>query len=271
MKTESKNLEKIIEYLKSFRRAVLAYSGGLDSTLLLYLLKQANVKKLVAATAVSGIFPCEETETARKNAEKIGVEFVEFNMDILSDSKFISNTPDRCFYCKHRMFQKIKGIAEQKKIKNILDASNKSDISDYRPGIRAAKELGMISPFIETGCTKEDIQYFSSKVGIDKWVENQTVCLASRIPYGVSITKENLNMISRAEEYLKTFGLKNLRVRSDGATARIEVNEKDIDRMINKKKRQKICDELKDIGFKFVSLDMEGFQTGKLNRLVKNE
>lgn len=261
--------DKILNYLKDLRSVVLAYSGGVDSTLLLYLLKKSDIERVLAVTADSESYSSDSLKVAKRHARNLGIDHLVIKTDELKNCNFTDNSALRCYYCKYELFSELKDIASHRRISNLLDGSNADDTNDYRPGMKAADELGVLSPFKIFGWNKKKIKEVSKIFSISDSHRPQTVCFASRVPYGTEITADNLAMIEKSEAYLEKQGFNGVRVRSDGITARIEVPEEDIEKVIKKNVRKKITAEFLNIGFKFVSLDIEGFISGKMNRLIK--
>ncbi len=260
--------EKTAAFLKKLDSALLAFSGGVDSVLLLNLMKEAGMKKFAAATCVSESLPESFLKTAEKHAERVKAEHIVLKSDELSDELFTENTPLRCYYCKKNIFGKLKKLSSDRGFSYILDGASASDTEDYRPGIRAAREMGVISPLIKFNWSKGDIREVSRKMKIPGWDRPATVCLSSRIPYGVPIKRKNLEMIEKSEKFLREKGFSKVRVRSDGVAARIEVEEEELAGLIQIK--EEVTRELRKTGFKFISADLEGFESGKMNRTIED-
>jgi len=260
--------EKLKNKLAGLENALIAYSGGVDSTLLLKVAADVLGKKLTAVTAHSEVTPPHDYEEAVKFAESLGVNYIVIKTDELQDANFVSNPPDRCYHCKSMLFKRLSEIAREKKIKWLLDGSNFDDITDYRPGSRAAKEFGVISPLKEAGLTKDEIRALSKEMSLPTWDKAASPCLASRVPYGQVITPEKLSRIGQSEEYLRTFGIKELRVRDHGDVARIEFPVDKMFLFLDETTRDKIIDKLKSFGYKYVALDLQGFRSGSLNEVL---
>jgi len=260
--------EKLKNKFAGLENALIAYSGGVDSTLLLKVAADVLGKKLTAVTAHSEVTPPHDYEEAVIFAESLGVNYIVIKTDELQDANFVSNPPDRCYHCKSMLFKRLSEIAREKKIKWLLDGSNFDDITDYRPGSRAAKEFGVISPLKEAGLTKDEIRALSKEMSLPTWDKAASPCLASRVPYGQVITPEKLSRIGQSEEYLRTFGIKELRVRDHGDVARIEFPVDKMFLFLDETTRDKIIDKLKSFGYKYVALDLQGFRSGSLNEAL---
>lgn len=258
-------LEKLICFLQEIDSLAVAFSGGVDSTFLLYMAKR-YIKDVIAITSVSEIHKEEDIKQAERIAEKIKVYHIKVNTEELSIPEFVRNSKDRCYWCKKNMYKRFIDLAKEYNINTVAHGINLDDTKDYRPGNRAAEQLGVISPLLYAGLKKNEIREIAKRFGIDVWNKPSSPCLATRIPYGYRITKEKLRMIERAEAVLKELGFAKLRVRHYGELAKIEVPEELLDKVI--KMRKRILAAFKDIGFLFVSLDIEGFSSGKLNKIL---
>ncbi len=247
--------------------AVLAYSGGVDSSFLLKAIKIANIRSL-AVTAVSEIMPRHELLSAKKIAKEVGIEHRIINSKELLMEDFLSNTPERCFFCKDERFKKFTDIALSEQYRFILDGSNVDDTFDYRPGRKAATKYNVKSPLIKAGFSKKDIRELSRQLGLSTWDKLSSPCLATRIPYGRRITKESLKKIERAENFLISIGFHEVRVRDHGEVARIEVREDEIDWILSPDKKKVISETLKSFGYTFISLDLDGYKCGNMNKVL---
>ncbi|UCG93459.1 MAG: ATP-dependent sacrificial sulfur transferase LarE [candidate division WOR-3 bacterium] len=263
-------LERLKRIIQNYQRVILAYSGGVDSTFLLKIcvdvLGQQNV---IAVTAISDSYTKSERMYAESISKTLDVTHLFLKTNEMSDDDFVSNMANRCYFCKKHLFSELKNIAKAQNIQCLLDASNVDDESDYRPGRKAAREFFVKSPLIEAGMTKEDIRKYSRMLGLDSWKKPANPCLASRIPYGSKITKEKLEMVEKAEAFLKNEGFTIVRVRHHGEIARIEVSERDIKKLAGKDIRTKIIKYFKDLGFIWIAVDLEGYRTGSLNEILK--
>jgi uncharacterized protein len=245
--------------------AVLSYSGGVDSTFLLKVMHRANIRTL-AVTAHSEITPYSDFMSAMQMVEEFGIDHMVIKTDELSNEDFVQNSPDRCFICKNERFRLLTDIARSKGYTFVLDGSNVDDIMDYRPGIKAAEKNNVRSPLIESGFTKQEIRECSKHLGLSTWDNPSSPCLASRFPYGQRITKYLLKRVERAEDFLKSLGFNNVRVRDHGGVARIEVDVDNIELFLVPQTRKKISEQLKTLGYIFISLDLDGYMRGSLNK-----
>ena len=263
MKTEEK-IDILKKNIKKLGTVVVAFSGGVDSTFLLRMCKDVLGKEnCLAVTAKSETYPGSEFKEAKKYAKMLDVSWLSIESQELKIKNFKKNPTDRCYYCKKELFTKLKEIAVKKRYKSVVDGTNYDDIKDYRPGMKAAKETGVISPLKISRFTKEDIRKYSKKFGLPTWNKPSFACLASRFPYGEMITGEKLRILDKAEMVLKKFGFKQIRVRYHQNIARIEIEPSDFNIMI--KNRKEIIKKIKKYGFKYITFDLEGYRTGSMN------
>ena len=250
---------------------VIAFSGGVDSTFLLWVAQMVLGDRVWAVTAESEICPRHEMEEARRLAAEFGVRHLVIEADELKSPEFAKNPVDRCYICKKSRFSAIMGLAKEHGTVWVADGSNVDDQSDYRPGMKAVREFGVRSPLLEAGLSKSDIRLLSKRFGLSTWDKPPYACLATRIPYGTPITAEKLGQVDAAEDLIRSMSIsRQVRVRHYGDTARIEVAEEDIPRLLEIKTRRHIVAFFKDQGFKFVTLDLEGYRMGSLNILCKS-
>lgn len=264
----SEKYNKLLEYLKSLDSVLIAFSGGVDSTLLAKASYDALGDRALAVTAVSSTYPEREREEARKYAGEIGIRHIFIESEELKIEGFAKNPVNRCYYCKRELFSKLRSIADSEGIKFILDGTNADDLSDYRPGRKAAEEMGVVSPFLELGLTKQDIRNISRELDLPTWDKPAYACLSSRFPYGEEITSEKLKRVEKAEDYLLSLGFKGFRVRNHGDMARIELDPQDISRLFDEDLRLKIVERLKEIGYRYVALDLQGYRRGSMNEVL---
>ena len=252
--------------LESCQQVAVAFSGGVDSTFLLYAAHAVLGDRVLAVTADSAFFPRREQSEAYDFCREHDIRQITFQADVLQDLNIIQNPPDRCYLCKRLIFGSIQKIAAENGITQIAEGSNLDDLGDYRPGMRAIAELGILSPLRDAELTKQEIRQLSKELGLPTWEKPSFACLASRIPYGDLITDDKLRMAERAEAFLLAAGFRQVRVRIHGEIARIEVLPEDFERLLSV--RQQIVAELKSIGFRYISLDLTGYRTGSLNEAL---
>jgi len=260
--------ENLIERLRQLDSLLIAFSGGVDSTFLLAVAYDVLGGRVTAATASSATYPSKEQESAIDFVKKHGIKHIIFQSDEVKLPEFSSNPPDRCYYCKKLLSSELREIADEMGIKHIALAVNADDLMDYRPGIKAAEEMGLISPLVDAQLTKEDIRVLSNDMGLPTWNKPAMACLASRIPYGEEVTAEKLKMIEEAEDFLIEKGFWQCRVRHHGSVARIEVKNTEISKITETDLREKIVQKFRQIGFLHISIDLEGYTTGSLNRIL---
>jgi uncharacterized protein len=262
-------LKKIIEEMGSI---VIGFSGGVDSTLLLKVAHDILKDKVIAVIGKSETYPEEEFNEAIKLAEFIGARYKIVTTKETDNLKFAENPPDRCYYCKNELFSKLKEIAEAEGIRWIADGTNADDVKDLRPGLRAVKENNIRSPLLEAGLTKNEIRELSRLLGLPTWDKPSFACLSSRFPYGMPIDREKLKKIDKAESFLRKLGLKVFRVRLiDENTVRIETGKEEFKKFFEDDFRVKVVNELKNLGFIYITLDLEGYRTGSMNEVLKIE
>jgi uncharacterized protein len=263
-------LTELITILKSMQSAVLAYSGGVDSTFLLKALQNSGIRTL-AVTAVSEITPLNDLHIANEMTAGLGIEHRIIETDELSIEEFVRNTPERCFFCKDELYKKLSDIAISEGYMFVLDGSNGDDTQDYRPGMKAAAKYNVRSPLIEASLSKKDIRELSRQLDLSTWDKPSSPCLATRFPYGRRITKGALERVGKAEDFLRGLGFHEVRVRVHDMVARIEVGEEEIGLLLISERRSLISEKLKSFGYRFVSLDLDGYRTGSMNRMLEKE
>ncbi len=259
---------RLKEIIKGYGSLLVAFSGGCDSTLLLRAAHDVLGDKAVAVTARSETYPSREYEEAEKFAQELGVRHLTIDTSELAVEGFSSNPPDRCYFCKTELFHKLLELAREHGLQYVADGTSLDDASDHRPGMRAAAELGIVSPLKEAGLTKQDIREISKSLGLPTWDKPSLACLASRFPYGEEITAEKLRMVDEAESFLRGLGFRQLRVRHHDTMARIEVPEGDICKLLDQSLRRQVTSKLREIGYTYVSLDLQGYRSGSLNEAL---
>ncbi len=265
-------LEQKLEQLKTLfaemEQAMIAYSGGVDSTLVAKIAYDVLGEKAMAVTAVSPSLLPEELEDARIQAAEMGIAHQVVQTHEMDNPNYTANPVNRCYFCKSELHDTLKPLAKQLGYPYVVDGVNADDLRDYRPGIQAAKERGVRSPLAEVGVTKAEVRQMSQQLGLAWWDKPAQPCLSSRFPYGEEITVGKLQQVGRAERYLRQMGLKNLRVRSVGDTARIELPPEQIKEFVLTTDLQAIVSAFQAYGFIYVTLDLEGYRSGKLNQVL---
>lgn len=259
-------LKSLKELLGRYKSAVIAFSGGVDSTFLAKVAGELYGNRLLLVTATSSTYPFYELDEAKSLALLMGIKHNIIVSEELEIPGYSDNPPDRCYYCKSELFDKIKFIAEKEGYEVVFDGSNADDIKDFRPGMRAKKEKGVISPLAETGFTKMDIRFFSEKLKLPTANKQSYACLASRFPYGEKITKEKLDRLSVAEYEFKKLGFTQFRIRSHENLARLEFIPAEMEEAW--KKRDLLTSVCKSSGFNYVTIDLSGYRTGSMNEVL---
>jgi uncharacterized protein len=253
-------------------RVLVAFSGGVDSTLLLKVCRDVLGNDVMAVTALSEITSSHEREDAVRLARMLGVTHLQVESREMELPDFVANPPDRCYICKKSRFSALVALAREKGFTYVADGENTDDQRDFRPGIRATRQLGVKSPLMEAGLTKEEIRRLSQQLGLPTWDKPAAACLASRIPYGSPITAQKLKQIDAGERFIRSLGLYGqLRVRHHGDVARLEVEPRDIVKLIEPDLRGRVVKFFKALGFRHTTLDMEGYAMGSLNRSLAPE
>ena len=255
----------LTERIKAAGKLAVAFSGGVDSTYLLYKAHEVLGDDCIAVTVKSQVLTAEEFEWTSEFCSENGIAQTVIDFDVFATPEFASNPPDRCYYCKRRIFESIKNAAPGYEV---ADGSNVDDTGDYRPGMRAIVELGIRSPLKDSGLSKADIRTLSKEAGLPTWDHPSAACLASRFAYGEEITSEGLIRVASAEKFIKDMGFEGIRVRVHGDLARIEASPDDVSLLSYDRTRKEISSELKRLGFKYVTIDIDGYRVGSMNEAI---
>jgi uncharacterized protein len=257
---------ELINYLKSLEKVVLAFSGGVDSTFLLKAAKEALGDNVKAVTIMSPYIPKWEIAEAKELVKELGVKHEIIEAPIIDSIKF--NPEDRCYLCKTAVFNMIIAVAKEQGYNYVIDGTNFDDISDYRPGLRALKELKVKSPLLECKLTKAEIREFSKELNLKTWDKPSYACLLTRIPYGNELKVEDFEKIEKAERFMMSIGFRAIRVRCHGDLARVEVNKNDRSKLFDEELLDTIANNIKECGFKYVTLDLQGYRVGSFNETI---
>jgi uncharacterized protein len=273
--TKSKSLDdkfnKLKENLKSMDRVIIAFSGGVDSTFLLKAASQSGLSEILAVTGVSESLPQDELSFARAFTSSLDIKHRTIITEELKDTNYANNPPDRCYYCKKDLFSRLRKIAEEEKYPFILDGTNADDVHEWRPGRRAAQEEGVKSPLLDAALSKKEIRDISRRFGLSTWDKPATPCLSSRFQYGQRITAEALERVSKAEGFIRKIGIREFRVRDHSEVARIEVLPEEFRIFMNNTVRDEVVSFLRSIGYKYVTLDLQGFRSGSANEVLSED
>lgn len=268
MQAAEEKLKKLKDYLKELNSVAVAFSSGVDSTFLLKTAHDVLGDKVIAVTASSCSFPKRELNEAKSFCEQQGIKHIICESEELKIEGFSKNPENRCYLCKRELLQKIEKIAAENQIENIIEGSNMDDEGDYRPGLLAVAELGVKSPLRKAELTKAEIRMLSKKMGLSTWSKQSFACLSTRFAYGETITQEKLSMVDKAEQLLLDMGFRQIRVRIHGTIARIEILPKEFGKLMQEETRIFIVSKLKEYGFTYVTLDLQGYRMGSMNETL---
>lgn len=263
--TLQRKLEKLRHDLTDMRSVLVAFSGGIDSSFVLKIAHDQLGSGALGVTAVSPTFPASELDIATRVAAEIGARHEIVQTDQLAIPAFVQNDASRCFHCKTDLYQLLDGLRESRSRRWIVDGTNLDDLGDDRPGIKAAREWRVRSPLVEAGLSKSDIRALAKDLGLLNWDKPAAACLSSRIPRGIPITVDKLRRVEQAEEVLLTEGFRHVRVRDHGEIARIEVGREEFERLNEPERRGRISSRLRDLGFRFVCVDLQGYRPGGIS------
>lgn len=269
MRKIKKKLDILQKQILNLKKTVIAFSGGVDSTLLLKIVKDTLPSdNIIAVTSFSVLHPEFELDQTERITSEFGIKHIKIKPDLMNDKNITANTPDRCYYCKKKLFTEILKVANDNNIKYIMEGSNADDIFDFRPGMKALQELNIISPLCNAGLTKKEIRKLSKDLNIFTWNKPSLACLATRIPYGTPITLKKINRIDKCEQILRDEGFSQIRVRDHNNIARIELFGPERKKLIKHKLLNNIIKKYKKFGYDYICLDLAGYRSGSMNETL---
>ena len=262
--------ERLREIFRGLESVIVAYSGGVDSSYVAYVANAELGPRAVCITGQSASLPAFQRAEIDRVVEKFGFQHELIQTDELENPSYSANNPDRCFFCKDELYTKLESVARGRGIQTIVDGSTVDDLGDYRPGRQAAAQHAVRSPLIEVGLSKDEVRELSRRATLPTWDKPASPCLSSRIAYGTTVTIERLSKVDRGEEILREFGFREFRVRHHDQLVRLEISSSEMDRVLRKEIFQQLAARFRELGFKYVTLDLEGFRSGSMNEILNN-